>query len=59
MFIWGSDDPYLSAERARPSIEGIPSASLHELPGGHGPWLISLERTAELMQTHLASHRHD
>jgi pimeloyl-ACP methyl ester carboxylesterase len=55
MFIWGSHPPYLSAERARPSIDQIPEATLHEVPGGHGPWLVDPERSAELIQTHLAS----
>jgi pimeloyl-ACP methyl ester carboxylesterase len=54
MFIWGSEDPYLSPERARPSIEQIPTAGLHVLPAGHGPWLVNPERAAELIQTHLA-----
>jgi len=55
MFIWGADAPYLSAERARPSIEQIPTATLHEVPGGHGPWLVDTERSAELIKTHLSS----
>lgn len=55
MFIWGSNAPYLSARRARPSIERIPSAILHEVPGGHGPWLVDTKGTAELIQTHLTS----
>jgi pimeloyl-ACP methyl ester carboxylesterase len=55
MFIWGTDAPYLSIERARPSIEQIPRATLHELPGGHGPWLVDTKRSAELIQTHLTS----
>jgi pimeloyl-ACP methyl ester carboxylesterase len=54
MFIWGTDAPYLSAERARPSIDRMPTATLHEVPGGHGPWLVDSERSAELIQTHLA-----
>jgi pimeloyl-ACP methyl ester carboxylesterase len=53
MFIWGADAPYLSAEGARPSIEQIPAATLHEVPGGHGPWLVEPERSAELIRTHL------
>lgn len=52
-FIWGSDDPYLSPQDARPSIERIPTATLHEMPAGHGPWLVNPERTAELIHTHL------
>jgi pimeloyl-ACP methyl ester carboxylesterase len=50
-FILGSADPYLSVERARPSIEQIPRASLHELPAGHGPWLADADRVAELIAT--------
>jgi pimeloyl-ACP methyl ester carboxylesterase len=53
MFIWGTNAPYLSAERARPSIDQIPRASLHEVPGGHGPWLVDTKGNAELIQTHL------
>ncbi len=55
MFIWGTDPPYLSAERARPSIDQIPTATLHEVPGGHGPWLVDPKRSAELIHTHLTS----
>jgi pimeloyl-ACP methyl ester carboxylesterase len=53
MFIWGADAPYLTAEDARPSVDQIPGATLHEVPGGHGPWLVDTERCAELIQTHL------
>jgi pimeloyl-ACP methyl ester carboxylesterase len=55
MFIWGADAPYLSAEGARPSIEQIPMATLHEVPGGHGPWLADTARSAELIETHLSA----
>ena len=55
MFIWGTDAPYLSAERARPSIDQIPKASLYEVPGGHGPWLVDPKRSAGLIRTHLTS----
>jgi pimeloyl-ACP methyl ester carboxylesterase len=54
MFIWGSDDPYLSPQDARPSIEQIPTATLHEMPAGHGPWLVNPGHTAGLIHTHLA-----
>jgi hypothetical protein len=30
-------DPYLSIERARPSIDQIHGARLYEVPGGHAP----------------------
>jgi len=53
MFIWGACAPYLTADRARPSIDQIPSATLHEVPGGHGPWLVDTKRSAELIQSHL------
>jgi pimeloyl-ACP methyl ester carboxylesterase len=55
MFIWGTHPPYLSANRARPSIDQIRTATLHEVNGGHGPWLVDTERSAELIQTHLTS----
>ncbi len=50
-FILGSGDPYLSVERARPSIDQIPGATLHEVPGGHAPWLVDPQRAADLMAT--------
>ena len=51
-FILGSHDPYLSVDHARPSIEQIPRATLHEMPGGHAPWLIDPEHAASLIATH-------
>ncbi len=57
MFIWGSDAPYLSADRARPSIARIPAAALHVVPGGHGPWLVDPERSASLIEAHLGPIR--
>ena len=55
MFIWGTNAPYLSANRARVSIEQIRAATFHEVPGGHGPWLVDTELCAKLIQTHLTS----
>ena len=55
MFIWGADAPYLSADRARPSIDQIPGATLDEVPGGHGPWLVDVRRNAELIERHLTT----
>ena len=52
IFIIGSDDPYLSIERARPSIDQIHGARLYEVPGGHAPWLVDPQHTAELIATH-------
>ena len=52
IFILGSDDPYLSIERARPSIDQIHGARLYEVPGGHAPWLVDAQHAAELIATH-------
>jgi pimeloyl-ACP methyl ester carboxylesterase len=52
IFILGSDDPYLSPDRARGSIEQIPTATLYEVPAGHAPWLVNAEHTAKLIATH-------
>ena len=52
IFILGSDDPYLSIERARLSIDQIHGARLYEVPGGHAPWLVDPQHTAELIATH-------
>jgi len=51
-FIWGTEDPYLSPDRARPAIAQMPTATLHKLPAGHGPWLVHTSRTAALIQLH-------
>jgi pimeloyl-ACP methyl ester carboxylesterase len=53
IFILGRDDPYLSVEGARSSIDQIPRARLHEMPGGHAPWLADAERAARLITSHL------
>jgi pimeloyl-ACP methyl ester carboxylesterase len=55
MFIWGTDAPYLSADRARISIDRMPTATLHEVAAGHGPWLVDPQLSAELIHTHLTS----
>jgi pimeloyl-ACP methyl ester carboxylesterase len=58
IFILGSDDPYLSIERARPSIDQIHGARLYEVSGGHAPWLVDAKQAAELIatQVHRESH---
>jgi pimeloyl-ACP methyl ester carboxylesterase len=53
MFIWGQDDPFLSPSDGRPAIAQLPSAVLHEVAGGHGPWLDDPERCAGLVKDHL------
>jgi len=55
MFIWGNDAPYLSASRARPLVEQMPRATFYEVPGAHGPWLVDIERSAELIRTHVTN----
>jgi len=52
IFILGSDDPYLSIERARPPIDLIHGARLYKVPGGHAPWLVDAQHAAELIATH-------
>jgi pimeloyl-ACP methyl ester carboxylesterase len=58
IFILGSDDPYLSIERARPSIDQIQGARLYELPGGHAPWLVDAKQSAKLITKHLTTGPH-
>ncbi len=53
-FVWGSDDPYLSPAGARPAIDQIRGATLHEVRGGHGPWLVDPQLSARLIEGHLA-----
>jgi pimeloyl-ACP methyl ester carboxylesterase len=55
VFCWGTHDPFLSPAEARPSIAEIPSAVLHEVPGGHGPWLDSPAASARVVLDHLTS----
>jgi pimeloyl-ACP methyl ester carboxylesterase len=55
MFCWGIDDPFLAPAQARPSIAKIPGAVLHEVPGGHGPWLENPASCARLTTAHLAA----
>jgi pimeloyl-ACP methyl ester carboxylesterase len=52
IFILGSDDPYLSVEHARPSIDRIQGARLYEVPGGHAPWLVDAGHVADLITSH-------
>jgi len=46
IFILGSDDPYLSVVHARPSIDQIASARLHQMPVEHAPWLVDAQHAA-------------
>lgn len=55
MFCWGTSDPFLAPARARPAISRIPGAVLHEVPGGHGPWLDDPVGCAKLVTSHLTA----
>jgi pimeloyl-ACP methyl ester carboxylesterase len=55
MFCWGTDDPFLSPAKARPAIAKIPGAVLHEVTGGHGPWLDDPATCAKLVTAHLTA----
>jgi pimeloyl-ACP methyl ester carboxylesterase len=48
VFILGADDPYLTVERARSSVQQIPGARLHEMRAGHAPWLVDPQCAALL-----------
>jgi pimeloyl-ACP methyl ester carboxylesterase len=54
-FIWGSDDPYLSPAKARPSVEQLAAGRLHEVAGGHAPWLVDPGRCAELIRAQFST----
>jgi pimeloyl-ACP methyl ester carboxylesterase len=48
-FYWGRDDPFLSPQRARPSVAKIPGAILREVDGGHAPWFENPAECAQLV----------
>jgi pimeloyl-ACP methyl ester carboxylesterase len=52
LFILGSTDPYLSPHDARRSIHRVPTATVHEMPASHGPWLVDPARVAGLIAAH-------
>jgi pimeloyl-ACP methyl ester carboxylesterase len=52
ILILGSEDPYLSVERARQSIDQIRGAKLYEMPAGHAPWLVDARHVAGLITSH-------
>jgi pimeloyl-[acyl-carrier protein] methyl ester esterase len=55
MFCWGTEDPFLTPAQARASIAKIPGAVLHEVPGGHGPWLEDPAGCAKLVTDHFTA----
>jgi pimeloyl-ACP methyl ester carboxylesterase len=52
-FVWGTDDVYLAPGDARPWIEKMPAAALHEVPGGHAPWFDDPAGCAAVITQHL------
>jgi pimeloyl-ACP methyl ester carboxylesterase len=52
VFILGADDPYLSPQDARRSIESIPTSRVFEMDAGHGPWLVDPAHVASLIAAH-------
>ena len=55
VFLWGREDAYLAPGDARPWIEKMPAATLHEVPGGHGPWFEDPARCAGLITRQLTA----
>jgi pimeloyl-ACP methyl ester carboxylesterase len=55
MFCWGTSDPFLGPAQARPSIAKIRGAVLHEVAGGHGPWLEDPAGCAAVTVGHLTA----
>jgi pimeloyl-ACP methyl ester carboxylesterase len=53
IFCLGRSDPFLRPAEARPSIAKIRSARLHEVDGGHGPWLENPGTCAAVVTDHL------
>jgi len=59
LFVWGRDDVFLAPERARASIDVIPTARLEVVPGGHDPWLDDPAGCAQLILAALARQPRD
>ena len=53
LFVWGTEDVYLAPGDARPWIEKMPAATLHEVPGGHAPWFDDAAGCARVITGHL------
>jgi pimeloyl-ACP methyl ester carboxylesterase len=52
-FILGRDDPYLSVDDSRPTIDQIPGARVFAVAGGHAPWLVDADHAARLITSQL------
>lgn len=55
LLVWGTDDVFLSPERAKPSWTRMPHAELVELEANHAPWLNKPEESAEAVSGFLAA----
>ncbi|MET0143548.1 MAG: alpha/beta hydrolase [Ilumatobacteraceae bacterium] len=53
LFVWGTDDAFLSPADGRASVAKISGARLEEVPGGHDPWLDDPRRCGELIRRFL------
>lgn len=47
VFIWGKSDPFGGIDVAGKAVVMVPSAILHETPGGHMPWWDDARQCAE------------
>jgi pimeloyl-ACP methyl ester carboxylesterase len=54
-FMWGTEDAFLPSVRARPWVEKIPHATLHEVPAGHAPHFEDPTGAALLITQHLTA----
>jgi pimeloyl-ACP methyl ester carboxylesterase len=57
LFCWGQEDPFLSPQRARPSVAKIPGAQLHEVAGGHAHSFEDPVGCASLVDAHQRAAR--
>lgn len=48
--IWGEDDPFGPPSVGERVTEIVPGASLHVVPGGHGPWFHNSDAIAPLIR---------
>ncbi|MGH9214300.1 MAG: alpha/beta fold hydrolase [Acidimicrobiales bacterium] len=55
VFVWGTEDPFLAPGDARPWIEKMPAATLHEVPAGHAPWFEDPAGCAGVITRHLSA----
>ena len=53
-FCWGVEDRFLTPSGVKPQIADLPTATLHEIRGGHSPWLDEPATCAQIVRAHLA-----